>query len=209
MRYKAHPRRTWPASQQGSHCLFLRPKILLVMENPPLVFPGISFRSGIPIQGSGANGRRLPDITAGGSGRRGDFIGHNLFALLVMWRGSPPVLLNNHDRWLPSSGERPSLTIHEHTHTHTHTHASRLETSTGHGSCRGAMQRFRPPPAGQQPVLMQSTPTGDARPSWLRGDMVVLGGRSGCFGCCPASQSALMGAETETTTGSCRSVGYL
>lgn len=100
--------------QQGSRIFFFCVKNSPrdgIHHEPTLVgfcFPGISFRSGVPHPGIRGQ-RALPDIIAGG--RRGDFIGHNLFFAFLVMEGFTSVLLNDHER-LPSSGERPSLTIH-------------------------------------------------------------------------------------------------
>lgn len=103
-----------PSASMVPVSFFFASKILLVMESTTIqhwwafASPAFLFGLASPIQGSGANGRCLTSLqgAAGGISSATTFF----FAFLVM-EGFTSVLLNDHER-LPSSGERPSLTIH-------------------------------------------------------------------------------------------------
>lgn len=120
VRYKAHPRRPRPARfPYLFFCVKNSPRDG-IHHDPTLVgfcFPGISFRSGVPHPGIRGQ-RALPDIIAGG--RRGDFIGHNLFFCISRDGG---VHLGAAERPRTASIVRGTPFPHD-------TH-SRLETSTG------------------------------------------------------------------------------
>lgn len=160
VRYKAHPRRPRPARfPYLFFCVKNSPRDGIHHE-PTLVgfcFPGISFRSGVPHPGIRGQ-RALPDIIAGG--RRGDFIGHNLFFCISRDGG---VHLGAAERPRTASIVRGTPFPHD-------TH-SRLETSTGAHTVVVAVRCnvSALPPLGQ-PILTHAVDAHRrARPSWLRG----------------------------------------